>query len=173
MADLIISGIGDAEVVVAEYDTVAQAILDEAWAKLYSGIRVERDKLIAGVAENATALESTYQVGGIQSGAKLSVGLEDYHVWEVDGADITVEPGEFGSTSAAHNAGEIIHVNAEWTPFNLFTEINNELKALSAPKNGLYRVRTVTLAYDATYYGYDLTDVADVDGIISVLTAAP
>ncbi len=151
--------------------STAGDILNEALSHLYAGVRVERDKLASSVSASATSLTSTYQRGGIKAGAKLSVDLEEYHVWSVSGATVTVQPGEFGSTAAAHAAGAIIHVNAEFTPFEVFRQMNNELKALSSPLNGLYAPRTVTITYNPSLFGYDLTGVDNIDGIVRVLAS--
>lgn len=139
-----------------------------AWSNLYTGVRVERDKLDGAVSSGATSLVSTYGVGGIQAGAKLSVDLEDYHTWSVTGNTATVQPGEFGSTTAAHADGAIIHVNAEFTPFEIFREINNELRSLSSPSNGLFQVKTVELSYSPVTYGYDITGSTDILQVLKV-----
>lgn len=138
------------------------------WSYLYSGVRVERDKLDGAINAYATELTSTYQRGGIKAGAKLSIDLEDFHVWAVTGALATVEPAEFGSAAADHADGAIVHVNAEWSPFEIFRELNNELKSLSSPLAGLFQVETVALTYNAAQAGYDLTGVTNIEGIVSV-----
>lgn len=148
----------------------AQDILNEAWSYLYTSIRVERDKLAGDIAANATTLTTTYQRGGIKAGAKLSIDLEDFHVWEVSGATVTVEPADYGSSTSVHANGAVILVNAEWTPAEIFRQMNNELKALST---ALIAERTVTLTYSAARFGYDLTGVTNVDGIVRVLSATP
>ncbi len=147
----------------------ANDVLQEAWAYLYTGVRVERDKLATAMNSSVTTLVDTYLRGGIKAGAKLSVDLEDMHVWANTGDTSTVQRGEFGSTAAAHAAGSIIHVNAEFTPFEVFKQMNNELKSLSSPGAGLFVPRVVTLTYAAATYGYDLTGVDNIDGIVDVM----
>lgn len=172
MADLVVVDAGSpSSPTPGTPSTLAQEVLDQAMSYLYTGVRVERDKLASGVSAGAESLTSTYSVDAIRGGSKLSVDLEDYHVWSVTGPTATVQPGEFGSTTADHATGAIIHVNAEWTPFEVFREMNNELRSLSSPSNGLMRVASVTLTYNPAFYGYDLTDVANVDDIVSVLAA--
>lgn len=167
MTELVIADIGEFTAPAPGAPTsTALDVLHEAWAYLYTGVRVERDKLASGVSANAATLTTTYQRGGVKAGAKLSVDLEDYHVWAVSGATVTVQPGEFGSASADHVAGSIIHVNAEFTPYEIFKQANNELKSLSVP---LFAERTVTLAFNPSHFGYDLTGVDNIDGIVRVL----
>lgn len=173
MSPTIVSDIGEIEAPPPGSPTATAAdILQEAMSHLYTGVRVERDLLATTMNSSVASVVSTYSRGGIQAGAKLSIDLEDMHVWSVSGATATVQRGEFGSTAAAHAAGAIIHVNAEFSPFEVFKQMNNELKALSAPTNGLFAARTVTLSYNAAHFGYDLTGVTNIDGIVSVVAAA-
>lgn len=148
----------------------ARDVLDEAWSHLYTNIRVERDKLDGDVDDATTSIVDTYARGGIKAGAKLSIDLEDMHVWDHVTNTSTVQRGDFGSTAAAHADGSIILVNAEWTPAEILRQMNNELKSLST---ALMAERTVTLSYSAARYGYDLTGVENVDGIVRVLAETP
>lgn len=150
----------------------AYDIVHEALSYLQTGVRVERDLLATTMNSSVGSVVSTYSRPGIKAGAKLSLDLEDMHVWSVSGATATVQRGEFGSTAAAHSSGAIIHVNAEFTPFEVFKQINNELKSLSAPRNGLFVPRTVTLTYNPSIFGYNLTGVTNIDGILRVLAEA-
>lgn len=147
----------------------ARQVLDEAMNLLHSSIRVERDKLNGALDSSTASVVTVYSRAGIKAGAKLSVDTEDMHVWSVSGATATVQRGEFGSTAAAHADGSIVLVNAEFTPAELFRQMNNELKALSG--KGLFAPRTVTLTYNPTYFGYDLTSVDNIDGILRVVAA--
>lgn len=169
MTELIVD-VGEVVEPVAEVPdkTVADLVrMVESYLRV--GVRTELDKLASGVTADAATLTTTYQVPAIKTGARLSIDLEDYHVWSVSGASVTVQPGMFGSTSASHDTGSIIHVNAEYTPAEIVRELNNELAGLSAPGAGLFRPNTVTLTFNPTYLGYDLTDVTNVDGILTVV----
>lgn len=147
----------------------ARQILDEAWNYLYSSLRVERDKLDGAIDDSQTTLDTVYLRAGIKSGAKLSIELEDMHVWSVVGATATVERGEFGSDAAAHADGTIVLVNAEFSPAEIFRQMNNELKSLSAPNKLRGAERTVTLTFNAARFGYDLTGVENVSAIERVV----
>lgn len=149
-------------------DSTVADIVKAALGHLHTGTRVERDKLNGAISASTGTLTTTYQVPGIKTGAKLNIDLEEFHVWSVAGATVTVQPGEYGSTSASHDTGSIIHVNPEFSQFDVFREINNELRALSAPAR-LWRENTVTLTYNPARLGYDLTGVTSVDGIVSVV----
>lgn len=152
----------------AETDSTVADIVQATLGHLHKATRVEWDKLASGVSANAGTLTTTYQRPAAKAGAKLCIDLEEFHVWADSGATLTVEPGQFGSTSASHDTGAIIEINPEFSTFDVFREINNELRGLSAP-GGLWREATVTLAFNPARLGYDLTDVVNVDGIVSVV----
>lgn len=148
--------------------TTTADLIRQAESYLYSTTRPERDKLGGSYTSGATTLTTTYQRPAIKAGARLSIDLEDFHVWSVSGATVTVKGADNGSAAAAHSNGADIIVNAEYTPFEVFREINNELRALSSPANGLYRVSTVDLTFNSAYSLYDLTSVTNVEGIATV-----
>lgn len=137
-------------------DTVRD-VLDEARNHLYRGHRDERNKLTTAVTADATSLTFTYEQGGIQPQAKLSIDLEDMYVWEATPSSATVDRGQFGTTAAAHAIGATISVNPYVSDAELFAALNRELAALSA--EGLYRMATLDRTYGATVIGFDL--VAD------------
>ncbi len=149
--------------------STGQAVLDDAWNHLYSVIRPEEDKLATAMNSSVESVVNTYQRGGIKAGAKLSIDIEDIRVWSQSTVTSTVRRGANGSTAAAHAAGSVIYVNAEFTPWEIFKATNNELKSLSSPLAGLFAVRTVTLVYNPSHVGYDLTGVTNIDGILRVL----
>lgn len=170
----VIESIGDFEAPPSGSATAtARDLLWEAWAHLHTGVRVERDKLATGVDADDTSIVDTYARGGIKAGAVLDLDLERMHVWSNSGNTSVVQRGEFGSEAAAHAAGTIIHVNAEFAPFEIFRQMNNELRSLSAP-NKLRGARlTVDLTWSPSLFGYDLTGVENVDSIERVLAAVP
>lgn len=148
--------------------TTTQNVIDSAWSKLYTRVRVERDKLATTMTAGATSMVNTRAAGGIVAGAQLSIDLEDFYVASVSGNTATVEPASNGSTAAGHTSGAKIWVNAEFTPWEIFQEINNELASLSSPTNGLFQVKTVELTYSPVTYGYDITGSTDIIEILKV-----
>lgn len=163
----VIPDLGDYTAAPEGSDTAtAGDILRRAENQLQTGVRAEWDKLATSLDSSTTDVVDTYARGGIKAGAKLSIDLEDMHVWSHTTNTSVVERGQFGSAAAAHATGAIIHVNREFTPFEIFTEMNNELRSLSS---SLMAERTVTLAYNAAQFGYDLTGVTNIDGIVRVL----
>ena len=110
-----------------------------------------------------------YTAGPAKAGAKVSIDLEDMHVWSVSSNTLTVERGMFGSTATTHTADAIVYVNAEATPFDVLQAANDELAALSSPSNGLFKVATpVELTWNPAVSDYNLTGVSDVIDILDI-----
>jgi hypothetical protein len=127
--------------------------------KLYVGRRPTLNKLTSTIDADDATLQLTYSATGIAAGARIAIGLEDMHVWEVDGTTLTVERALGGSTAAAHTADDVVYVNPMFTSFEVLTAVNEVLDAL--PGLGVVQFKTVDLTSDPTVVGYDLTSVGD------------
>lgn len=150
--------------------TTVASVMEQTKRWLFTGGREQRNKLTSTIANNATSATLTYAMGGIAAGAKISMDLEDMHVWAVSGvtagSTATIERGQYGSTAASHTAGAIVFVNPKFSNFEIFTELNNELAALSAA--GIYQAATVDLTYNPAYQAYDLTSVTAAEDILAL-----
>lgn len=136
---------------------------------LQSTSRDELNKLNGAIATaGATTLTVEFAAGGIQRGALLDIDLELFHVWSVAALVATVDRGFLGSTATTHADDSLVRVNPRFSNFHIFSALNEELAALSSPENGLFRVRTVDLTYNASRHGYDLTGVTDLIDILEV-----
>ena len=106
------------------------------------------------------ALPSTAPVG-VVAGATLEIGTELMYVFSVTDGTTTVQRGYKGSTAASHTAGDLVTVNPKFPAYQILNAINNELRDLSSPQNGLYQIKTVDLTFSASKDGYDMTGVTD------------
>lgn len=142
--------------------TTVRNVLDEARNTLYRGHRDERNRLTSSLAAGATTATVDFSTKGIQAGAKLSIDLEDIHVWAVTGQNPTsIQRGQFGSTDATHAAGSIVTVNPIVSDYELFVALNDELASLSG--EGLFKVVVKNITASSSVTGYDLAaDVLDV-----------
>jgi len=77
----------------------------------------------------------------------------------------TVIAGQNGSTDAAGAINDLVRVTPRFTDHQIVREINRHLASLSSPKNGLYAVASVELAYTASVESYNLSAT----GLIRVL----
>jgi hypothetical protein len=129
------------------------------------GIREQKNKLNADLTASSTdtSVALSFSLGPISTGAVITIGLERMFVWSTSNTSATVERGWDGTTIAAHTSGAIVSINSRCDDFAIFRAMNNELAALSAPENGLYRTTSVDITFSGSTYGYDL------DGITSII----
>lgn len=116
-----------------------------------------------------TSIQLELGVDGIQKGMLLSSGL---NVWFVKGVyantnTVFVIPGYDGSPQQAVTAGDMVYVRPRMTDWFAFNALNDVLRRLSSPENGLYKVGTWTAEVDATYQTYVVPTAAE--GMTNIL----
>lgn len=170
MPDLVVSDIGTVSSSSSSDSTSCQDLIEATKRHLYTGGREERNKLAADLNSSDVTLSVTYGLGGIQAGSKISVDLEDMHVWAAAATNtVTVKRADFGSSAASHTTGAVVTVNPKFSDFDIFRALNETLRDLSSPQSGLFQVKTTNLTYQAAIQGYDLTSVgSDFIGIHQV-----
>ena len=135
-------------------------IIEKVYRRLLSG---QRDMTaILSTAIDATA--ETIPLKGVQNnmvtpGGYLSVDLEVMYVLAWDGTNATVIRGYQGSTAAAHVLNATVFVNPKFTKFDIGVAINDDLRDLSSPNNGLFRVDSTSIPFNPVFQGYDLGDL--------------
>lgn len=141
--------------------TTLQQVVTRTRQKLNVGRRDTLNKLATTINSSTTSITLTYDITGVAAGSRLSIGLEDMHVWESasNTKTATVQRALGDSTAAAHTAGDLVTVNATFTPFEILTAVNEVLELL--PGWGVYQFKTVDLTSDSSKVGYDLTSVTD------------
>lgn len=116
-----------------------------------------------------TSLQLELGVDGIQKGMLLSSGL---NVWFVKGVyantnTVFVVPGYDNSPQGAVAAGDIVYVRPRMTDWFAFNAVNDVIRRLSSPENGLYKVGSWTAEVDATYQTYAVPTAAQ--GMTNIL----
>jgi len=139
-------------------------MIEKVYRRTMGGIR-ERTVLASssgsGVAilpTDSTVLLTGSQTSGIQPGVILAIDLELMLVlsW-VSGTGIaTVERGYMGSTANSHNNNTVTYINPRYSRYDIGVAINDDLRSLSSPTNGLFRVGVAELTYNPVFAGYDL-----------------
>lgn len=139
-------------------------LIEDTLRHLFTGHREERNVLSTPVGVADTTLAFTGELRGIKPGAVVEVDLELMYVQAVGEAakTATVIRGEHGSVAAAHPAGAKVTVNPKFPRHDVLQALNDDLRDLSSPVNGLFRVRTVDVAFNASVRGYDLAGVTDI-----------
>jgi hypothetical protein len=148
--------------------TTLRDLIDETKRHLQSFQREPMNKLVSAVPVDATSITLQYDIGNIQAGAHVQLGLELVYVWSTEPSSktITVERAQLGSTASAHAAGSTVTINPKFPDFAIAKAINDDLADLSAPANGLFAVRALDLTFGVGASGYDL---AGATGFIEVL----
>jgi hypothetical protein len=106
----------------------------------------------------STALTFEMEVDGIQKGTLLSSGL---NVWYVKGVfpprnEVYVIPGYDGAPLQDVEVGDIVYVRPRMTEWYAFNAINDELRRLSSPTQGLYKIGRWVTQVDPSYQTYDV-----------------
>lgn len=136
---------------------------------LTAGQIEERNKLAQPISASDDAIIMEYDLRGITTGATIAIGLEVFYVWAPSGEKgAVVSRGEMGSKPIPHEAGEIVVVRPRFPDWLIFSRLNDEIRSLSSPLNGLFAVKTVDIEYDASIHGYDLTTVTDIVSDLAV-----
>lgn len=131
--------------------------------RLTYGSMSEKLNLI-DVAASAVVDEVTLQldVSGISEGMILSSGL---NVWYVKGTSVSdkkvfVIPGIDNAPGSAVANGDFVYIRPRMTDWYAFNALNDEIKALSSPTNGLFQLKSWTADVDPTYQSYDVPTAA-------------
>ena len=109
-----------------------------------------------------TSLQLELGVDGIQKGMLISSGLNVWFVKGVYSTDNTVFviPGYDNSPQDAVAAGDMVYVRPRMTDWYAFNAINDQLRSLSSPDAGLYRIGTWVADVDPTYQTYVVPQAA-------------
>lgn len=149
--------------------TTAQQWVDETRSLLMGGQVEELNRLDGGYTAGGTSLLMEFPLRGIQPGARISIGLNTFLVWEVNGLTVTVSGGQEGSTDGNASTGSLVRVRPRFTDFEIFRTLNYDLHDLSAPANGLFQVDAKSFTYDSVVSGYNMSSVdSDVLSVIEV-----
>mgnify|MGYP003655292996 CR=1 FL=1 len=138
--------------------TTAQAWIDETRDLLLSGYVEELLVLGASVGISDTQLTITDAAdSGIVTGVIIEIGSEAMYVQKVSGT-VDVIRGYGASEPAAHDNLSIVRVSPKFPTYRILEALNNDLRDLSAPDNGVFQIKTFTTTYNANKQGYDLTE---------------
>jgi hypothetical protein len=141
-------------------------LIEKVYRRVMGGIR-ERTVQInqsGGIGStDTTVVLSGAQTSGIYPGVILAVELELLYVtsWNSSTLTATVTRGYYNSVATAHVNGTIVYINPRYSRYDIGVAINDDLRSLSSPSNGLFRVGVATLTYNPVYAGYDLGDLPD------------
>jgi hypothetical protein len=92
------------------------------------------------------------------------------YIWATDSGTktLTVERGFNGTTAASHTADEIITVSPRFPRAQVLEAVNDEIRDLSSPLNGLFQVKTLDIDYNGSDTMINLTNVTEIIDLLSV-----
>ena len=141
--------------------TIADLVAD-ARRMTYGSMTEQINLIETNAAAGAETITLELDVTGITPGSILSSGL---NVWYVKGInagsrEVYVIPGYDNAPQQAATAGDQVIIKPRVTTWYLFNAINDEIRKLSSPMNGLYRVGTWTVDVSPTYQTYEVPSEA-------------
>lgn len=153
-----------------------QDLVSDVRRRVYGSMTENVNLAQVSASAGQTSLQLELGVDGIQKGMLLSSGL---NVWFVKGVyandnTVFVIPGYDGSPQQAVSAGDMVYVRPRMTDWFAFNALNDVLRRLSSPENGLYKIGTWTAEVDATYQTYVVPTAAeDMTNILRVRWRVP
>lgn len=146
-----------------------QDLVADVRRRVYGSMTENVNLIQASASAGQTSIQLELGVDGIQKGMLLSSGL---NVWFVKGVYSTtntvfVIPGYDGSPQSAVAPGDMVYVRPRMTDWFAFNALNDVMRRLSSPENGLYRIGTWVADVDATYQTYPVPTAAQ--GMTNIL----
>lgn len=144
-------------------------LIEKVYRRVMGGVR-ERVVTLTNSIDSSTntVLLSGSQISSLFPGVLLAIDLEILYVesWAPDSGSSTsgtaiVTRGYFGSVAGAHIAGTHCYLNPRYSRYDIGVAINDDLRSLSSPTNGLFRVGVAEITYNPVFAGYDLGDLPD------------
>ena len=134
-------------------------LIQKVYRRLMGGLRERTVQLNGAVTDTQdTIVVSGAQAGSIAPGVIFSVELELMYVisWDSATNTATVIRGYYGSVASNHVDNVVIYLNPRYSHYDIGVAINDDLRSLSSPGNGLFRVGVAELTYNPVFQGYDL-----------------
>ena len=137
-------------------------LIEKVYRRVMGGLRERTVQLVSDVDDVQESVQVTgAQAGSIAPGVIFSVELELMYVigWNASSNTATVIRGYYGSVPSNHDANVVIYLNPRYSRYDIGVAINDDLRSLSSPTNGMFRVGVAELTYNPVFQGYDLGDL--------------
>lgn len=150
--------------------TIANMVAD-ARRITYGSMTEQINLLSDDAAAGADTLQMELDISGITPGSILSSGLNVWYVKAVspNSNEVYVIPGYEDAPQDSASNGDIVIIKPRVTGWYLFNAINDEIRKLSSPTNGLYRVGTWIVDVSPTYQTYEVpSEALNMTGLLRV-----
>ena len=151
--------------------TTVQDVIADVRRRVYGSLTENVNLIQTSASAGQTSIQLELGVDGIQKGMLLSSGLNVWFVKGVYSTDNTVfvVPGYDGSPQHPVAAGDMVYVRPRVTDWLVFNCVNDQLRAMSSPDNGLYKIGTWVAEVDPTYQTYDVpAEAANMTNLLRV-----
>lgn len=148
-----------------------QDMVTDVRRKVYGSMTENVNLIQTSASAGQTSIQLELGVDGIQKGMLISSGLNVWFVKGVYSTDNTVFviPGYDNSPQNAVAPGDMVYVRPRMTDWYAFNAINDQLRRLSSPDAGLYRIGSWVAEVDPTYQTYQVpVEAADMINILRV-----
>ena len=148
-----------------------QDMVADVRRKVYGSMTENVNLIQTSASAGQTSIQLELGVDGIQKGMLISSGLNVWFVKGVYSTDNTVFviPGYDNSPQNAVSAGDMVYVRPRMTDWYAFNAINDQLRRLSSPDAGLYRIGSWVAEVDPTYQTYQVpVEAADMINVLRV-----
>ena len=138
--------------------TTMADLVSDVRRMMYGSMSEKLNIIATAAASGVDEIELQLDVTGISEGMIVSSGLNVWYVKGVSPSDkkVFVIPYIDGSPGSALTVGDIVYIRPRMTEWYAFNALNDEIRSLSSPTNGLYQLKSWTVDSDPTYQTYDV-----------------
>jgi len=137
--------------------TTVQGWIEDTRDMLLSGYVEELLRLASPADASTTTLYVTGAANsGITAGVVIEIDLEAMYVTSTNSTEVNVIRAYGGSTAATHSTEDIVRVSPKFPAYRIMDALNNDLRDLSAPDNGIFQMATTNFTYNASQDGYNM-----------------
>jgi hypothetical protein len=140
--------------------TTMSDLIADTRRMVYGSMNDQINLIDADAAAGVTTIVLELDVTGITPGMVLSSGLNVWYVKGVSPSDnnVFVIPGYDNSPQNAVSAGDMVFIKPRMTDWYAFGVLNDEIRSLSSPTAGLYKIGFWTVNSDSTYQTYEIPE---------------
>jgi len=140
-------------------------LIEKVYRRVMGGVRERAVQLVSDISSSDVVITlKGSQISSMFPGVVLSIDMEMLYVvsWDSTLNQATVQRGYLGSIPAQHFAATTLcYINPRYSRYDIGVAINDDLRSLSSPSNGLFRVGVAEITYNPVFQGYDLGDLPD------------
>ena len=144
--------------------TTFKDLIEKVYRRVMGGVRERAVQLVGDIQSSDVSITlSGSQVSAMFPGVVLSIEMEMLYVisWDSTKNIAVVQRGYLGSTATGHNDKTLCYINPRYSRYDIGVAINDDLRSLSSPSNGMFRVGVAEITYNPVFQGYDLGDLPD------------